>query len=400
MTQLHLNPLGGLAGDMFCAALIDLRPGLFDELRQLLEALDLPPGLELELTDATGGLHGRHFHVRLPSELKQGHHHSHYAHIRALLDEAALPAGVRQRAQAIFKELAVAESRVHGVALEQVTFHEVGNWDSIVDIVSAAFLLERLQVHQCSCEALPRGGGRVHTEHGWLPVPAPATAYLLEGMTMVDDGIGGERVTPTGAAILRSLQLVPNCCQGKLLATGYGFGSRRLEGLHNCLQAQLIEDMAETSYQADSVMEIAFELDDQSPEEMVMGLERIRGLPGVLSLLVVNALGKRGRPTQQVQIIADPDVHHALVEACFRETRTIGLRHRQTSRWILQRRETLVDLEEGRIGVKLSCGPEGWRAKAESRDLDKYQGSTRRQQLARLAEERALAQNKADESGE
>ncbi|MCP4379017.1 MAG: LarC family nickel insertion protein [bacterium] len=399
MTHLHLNPIGGLAGDMFCAALIDLRPELFAELRQLLPALGPPTGLELELTEAPGVLHGRCLRVRLRREPDHGHQHTQYSHIRRLLDGADMPAAVRLRAQAIFRELAEAEARVHGVEVERVTFHEVGNWDSIVDIVAAAFLLQRLQVSSCSCEPLPSGGGRVHTRHGWLPIPAPATAHLLQGMLMIDDGIGGERVTPTGAAILRALRPQPSV-SGRLLTTGYGFGSRRLEAIPNCLQAQLLEIDTGVDYHSDSVLEIAFELDDQSPEDIGIGLERIRRLPGVLSLLLVDATGKQGRPTQQVQILAETTAHRGVVEACFRETRSIGLRYRQTSRWILQRREMSVQLPQGRIGVKLSYGPDGWRAKAESRDLSDFADHAQRQRLARLAEDTALQLNQEHESGE
>jgi uncharacterized protein (TIGR00299 family) protein len=381
---------------MFCAALLDLQPALLGELQRLVQALDPPQGLELALHDAPGGLHGRRFQVQLPAHDDR---HSHYPEIRELLEGADLPSRVRQRAQAIFRELAEAEARVHGVELDRVAFHEVGNWDSIVDIVSAAFLLERLRIRSCSCGPLPRGAGRVYTRHGWLPVPAPATAYLLQGMNLIDDGIEGERVTPTGAAILRSLK-PQSGTGGRLLGSGYGFGSRQLDGVPNCLQAQLLDDEAAAGYRTDRVLEISFELDDQSPEDLAGGLERIRQLPGVLNLLLLNAIGKRGRPTQQVQILAEPEMHDTLVEACFRETRTLGLRHRETRRWTLERRELTVDLPEGQIRVKLNLGPDGWRAKAESRDLSGFNSYRQRERIARLAVEAALQQNQTYESGD
>jgi uncharacterized protein (TIGR00299 family) protein len=393
LRHLHLNPIGGLAGDMFCAALLDLQPELFDDLQRLVQNLDPPPGLELALNDAPGGLHGLCFDVQLPAH---DHRHTHYSEIRELLDAAELPRGVRARAQAIFRELAEAEARVHGVEPDRVTFHEVGNWDSIVDIVSAAFLLENLQVSGCSCGPLPRGSGRVHTRHGWLPVPAPATAHLLQGMNLVDDGIEGERVTPTGAAILRSLH-PQSAGGGRLLGTGYGFGNRRLDGVPNCLQVQLFDDEASAGFRTDRVLEIHFELDDQNPEDLASGVERIRQHPGVLSLLLLNAIGKRGRPTQQVQILAQPEIHDALVEACFRETRTLGLRYRETRRWTLERRELSIDLPEGRIRVKLNLGPDGWRAKAENRDLSNFPTTQQRERIARLAEAAALQQNQTYE---
>ena len=394
MTHLHFNPVGGLAGDMFCAALLDLRPAMLDELHQLLALLQPPPGLAVELTPAPGPLHGRRFEVLLPEVPHQDHHHTHYNEIRTLLDQAGLPVGVRDRAQAIFLKLARAEARVHGTELERVAFHEVGNWDSIVDIVAAAFLLERLQVTSCSCDPLPRGGGRVYTQHGWLPVPAPATAYLLEGLPLWDDGVGGERITPTGAAILRSLQ-PGHMPKGRLIASGYGFGNRELEGIPNCLQAQLLETDKGEGYRPDQVLEIAFELDDQTPEDLAIGLDKLREQPGVLSVLQLEGSSKQGRSTQQIQILTQRSEKQAVIDACFRETRTLGLRYRQTERWTLERRQLQVELPEGPIGVKLSRGPGGWQAKAEDRDLRRFSGHQERRRIARLAEAAALQQNQA-----
>ncbi len=393
--HLHLNPIGGLAGDMFCAALLDLRPELFAQLRPLLLRLQPPPALKIGLGLAAGPLHGRRFLVQLPPDA-QPHSHSHYRVIRERLDQAQLPTAVRQRAQRIFRLLAEAEARVHGVEINQVRFHEVGNWDSLVDILSAAFLLEQLQIDSCSCEPLPRGGGTVMSQHGPLPVPAPATAYLLEGRQLRDDGIGGERVTPTGAAILRSLDPQP-MPSGRLQATGYGFGSKTLEGLPNCLQAQLLDHATASRYQSDSVLELTFELDDQNPEDLAIGLERIRQLPGVLSLLRIDAVGKQGRPTWQIQILAEPDARDEVVDACFRQTRTLGLRQRLGPRWTLPRENRWLEVEGHGLQVKLSRGPDGWQAKAESRDLASAEGQQQRQHLAREAESRALSEIDAEQ---
>jgi len=277
---------------------------------------------------------------------------------------------------------------------DAVAFHEVGNWDSIVDIVSAAFLLERCGVESAGTAPLPLGGGRVTTAHGLLPVPAPATARLLRGLPVVDDGIGGERVTPTGAAILRALEPAPGGVSGTLVASGYGFGGRVLAGVPNCIQVLLLEPgPGMPALQSDRVLELAFEVDDQSPEDLAAGLDRLRAMDGVLSVTTLQAIGKAGRPTLQVRVLGRPERHRDLVEACFRETTTIGLRWRETARWVLARRSAAVSLEGRDLEVKLVRRPDGESAKAEQRSLAEIEGQDRRRRLRGLAEATALQQN-------
>ncbi len=200
--HLYINPHGGLAGDMFCAALLDARPDLLSPLQETLATLSLPSEIQIALDDAEGGLSGKRFIVRLPEKSQATHGHTYYRDIKALLENAPLPDGIKKRAQDIFLQLAEAEAYVHGVETDAVTFHEVGNWDSIIDIISASFLIHQLNITAAHTAPLPLGGGRIMTAHGLLPIPAPATARLLEGLPLVDDNIRGERVTPTGAAIL------------------------------------------------------------------------------------------------------------------------------------------------------------------------------------------------------
>ena len=279
--------------------------------------------------------------------------------------------------------------------MDAVAFHEVGNWDSIVDIVSAAFLLEHCGVRSASTGPLPLGGGRVNTAHGPLPVPAPATARLLQGLAVIDDGVGGERVTPTGAAILRALEPTPGGgMSGVLGATGYGFGGRSLEGVPNCVQVLLLGPQPRMQgAKADRVLELEFEVDDQSPEDLAGALDRLRALEGVLSVTTLQAIGKAGRPTMQVRVLASPEVHQPLVESCFRETTTIGLRWRETARWVLTRRTARVSLADRELELKIVRRPQGESAKVEQRSLAGVEGQARRQKLRGLAEEAALTQN-------
>ena len=197
--DIHLDLVGGLAGDMFVAGLVDLFPNLVPRLEEnlcrggfLLEGVSC----RVERFD-DGTLVGRRFRVERNArdhETKRAEDHAHghvdWRLIRREVDASALDPAVRRRALAIFSLLAEAEARVHGCAVENVLFHEVGAWDSIADIVSAAFLIEESAATNWTVGAIPLGAGRVHTAHGLLPVPAPATALLLEGFPFIDDGVG------------------------------------------------------------------------------------------------------------------------------------------------------------------------------------------------------------------
>ena len=198
----HLDPVGGVAGDMFAAAMLDYHRDWKRDLERAIRDSGLAPGLEVEALEHNDGiLAGHRFQVNEPSR-SESHGHHHWCDIRDRLVVCELDTSVKERAIAIFQLLAEAEAEVHGVAIDQVTFHEVGAWDSIADIVTAAWLIERSGAASWSCSPLPLGRGRIATAHGWLSVPAPATAVLLKGFPVFDDGVTGERITPTGAAVL------------------------------------------------------------------------------------------------------------------------------------------------------------------------------------------------------
>ena len=203
--RIHLDAVGGVAGDMFVAALLDAHPGQADGTLAAIRAAGLPQSVDLRIEphqDHT--LTGTRLDVLLPAE-NGGEEHTPFRDVRARLNEAGLPSGTHDRAQDIFARLAVAEGAVHGVDAEDVTFHEVGAWDSIADIVGAAHLIEQSGDARWSVSSLPMGSGKVKSAHGNLPLPAPAVVELLKGYTLHDDGLKGERVTPTGAAILAHL---------------------------------------------------------------------------------------------------------------------------------------------------------------------------------------------------
>jgi uncharacterized protein (TIGR00299 family) protein len=297
---------------------------------------------------------------------------------------------VKAHAIGIFAGLAEAEGRVHGIDAEQVAFHEVGAADSIADIVAAAWLIDAIGPATWSISPIPLGSGMIQTAHGRLPVPAPATALLLQGLPMADDGIAGERVTPTGAAILRHLGCGVRPSGLRMGATGIGFGFRTLPGLSNCLRV-LVFDRDETpaGIPHRNLLVVTFEVDDQSPEDLATGLERLRSLPEVHDVLTMPATGKKGRLTMHVQVLASVDAEEKVVAACFTQTTTIGLRTQLVSARALPRQIVSVRTPDGQIRVKRVDRPGGATAKAELDDLAPIETHAARARLRRAAEDAA-----------
>ena len=262
---------------------------------------------------------------------------------------------------------------MHGIAVADVTFHEVGAWDSIADVVCAAWLIDSLEPASWSCAPLPLGGGQVRTAHGMLPVPAPATALLLRGFPSRHDGVEGERVTPTGAAILRHLEPAFDLAglEGRIARTGHGFGSRRLPGMSNVLRALVLDPIRkEGAWREETVGICSFEVDDQTAEDLAVGLDRLRATDGVLDVVQSPAFGKKGRMVASVRVLARPAARERVIERCFAETATLGVRWQAVRRAALEREEAAIDVGGDSIRIKRTHRPEGEvTIKAEMDDL-------------------------------
>ena len=369
--HLHLDPVGGIAGDMFAAALLDAFPALEADLRAALEASGLGAYASVARVDHDDGIMcGSRFAVEPRPEAET--HAREATEIGRIVDESGLEEEVRARAAAIFSLLAEAESRVHGVPVDAVRFHEVGGWDSIADVVSAAWLIEALGASGWSSAPLPLGRGRVDAAHGTLPVPAPATVLLLEGMPVHDDGRSGERVTPTGAAILRHLSpsFAPLPGPLRLVRSGSGFGTRELEGMSNVLRLLAFEPLASGDTTSDRVTVCGFEVDDQSPEDLAVALDRLRALDGVLDVVQAPVFGKKGRLGTQVQVLAHPEARARLIDEVFAQTTTLGVRWHEVKRAVLTRDEIEVDGDGVTVRVKRARRPgRGFTVKAEMDDI-------------------------------
>jgi pyridinium-3,5-bisthiocarboxylic acid mononucleotide nickel chelatase len=382
-----LDPVGGVSGDMFIAAILDAWPSLTEPVFAALHDGGLPATAQISLVERhSSGLAGRGFVFEGHSSAPTGA----YADMRRRLTEAPLSAPVRARALAILRLLAEAEAAVHRVAIDDVHFHELADWDTQADIVAAAAAIDCLERARWHCRPLPLGAGTVRTAHGLLPLPAPAAAQLLAGFAFrADDGVPGERVTPTGAAILRHLapRFDVGESPGKLIATGIGAGSRQLPGIPNVLR--VLGFTGEQS--ADDVLVIEFDIDDQSPEELATGLERLRLVPGVRDVATFHGIGKKARWLQAVRVMADPTRRDAVVTAVFEETATLGVRLRREERAVLARHSVVVVDDGGSVRVKVAERPGRRTAKPEADDIAAHgQGAEGRARLRRAAIDRAL----------
>jgi len=389
--HLQLDVLGGIAGDMFIAALLDARPDLVDGMCAAVRDAGLPRSARLELVPCRDGvLAGSRLLVEPPAD-DDRHHHTAHRDIVAQLRASALEPAVRDRALRVFALLAAAEASVHGIEVDDVEFHEVGAWDSIADIVGAAWLLEKLAVTSWSHGPLPVGSGRVRTAHGPLPVPAPATARLLQGFTIVDDGIPGERITPTGAAILRHLRHElgePRLHEARvLLGTGCGFGTRTLPGISNVLRVLLCAQ-ASVGALDERIGLLEFEIDDQTPEDLAAGLDVLRAHPAVLDALQAPALGKKGRMVTQVRLLCRPEALDDVATQCFVETTTLGVRKSTVTRVTLPRELQPVEVGDRSVRVKVARRPDGRvTRKADSDDVAGPGGHSAREARRQAAEQ-------------
>jgi hypothetical protein len=273
-----------------------------------------------------------------------------------LLGRARLDAGVRARALEIFEALGRAEARVHGMALDKVHFHEVGAVDAIVDISGAAIGLARLGISRVTASPVALGSGTVDTQHGRLPLPAPATLELLRGVPTVPAHVEWETVTPTGAAILRctvdEFRSMPAMTVEKI---GHGAGDDRSGPMPNVLRAVLGRA---GGFASDRVVELQTHLDDLVPEHFDYLMERLFEV-GALDVSIQHLQMKKNRPGFLVRVLGRPADRLALVGVLFAESTAIGVRAGEVDRLILERETRRVSTPFGRIGVKVVRDGEG-----------------------------------------
>ena len=276
-----------------------------------------------------------------------------YRDIIALLHGAALPEQVRRQSLAVFGRLAEAEAALHGCAPEQVHFHELGACDTIADIVGCCIALQRLGIEEMHCSALNLGSGTVQTEHGLLPVPAPATAALLKGVPVYSSGIPHELVTPTGAALVATLAKsfgpIPPL---HIEAVGYGAGSKDLSAVPNVLRVILGETTGAESSPERLVM-LEANVDDMNPQICGFFAERAFTL-GALDVFFSPVQMKKNRPGVLLSVLCRPEQRDTVTDLFFKETTTLGVRGHEVFRRALEREWMPVATPYGEVRVKVS----------------------------------------------
>ncbi|MCI9186666.1 MAG: nickel pincer cofactor biosynthesis protein LarC [Oscillospiraceae bacterium] len=397
MKTLYLDCGMGAAGDMLAAALLELLPDPGAFVAEL-NALGFP-GVHIRTEPAVKcGITGTHFAVTVHGQEEghgQHHHHHHHEHEHQHAHEhhhsglheiehivqghLALPERVKRDVLAVYRQLAEAESHAHGIPVSDIHFHEVGTMDAIADITAVCLLMDRLAPGKVIASPVHTGSGQVRCAHGILPVPAPATAYLLRDVPIYGGTVQGELCTPTGAALLKHfVTRFGDMPVMRVSAIGYGCGKKDFEAA-NCVRALL----GETENAAGSVLNLSCNLDDMTAEAVSFAMERLFDA-GALEVYTLSAGMKKSRSGLLLRVICRPQDRETIVQTIFRHTSTIGIRESVNRRYVLEREIQTVDTAYGPVRKKISQGFGVTRTKYEYEDL------------ARIAREQNLSLKEAE----
>lgn len=362
MKTLYLECAMGAAGDMLMGALYELCPEKDKFLRDMNA---LHPGVAVAAERVTRqGIAGTHMRVLIHGQEEgHGHHHGHHHHhehhsladIEALIDGFALPEAVRGAAKRTYGLIAKAESEAHGVDVGEVHFHEVGALDAVADVTGVCYLMHLLEPEAVCASAVTVGSGTVHTAHGLLPVPAPATARLLTGVPIATGDIAAELCTPTGAALLRTFAAsfgpLPD---GVVLGCGFGCGTRDFPRA-NCVRAFLLDTAGTASGPNDLVTELKANIDDMTGEELGFAMERLLEM-GALDVSYMPVQMKKNRPGVVLTCLCRPAEADRLAAEMLRHTSTFGVRRTDCSRYAMEASTEPVETVYGCIPRKTAAG--------------------------------------------
>ena len=395
MRILYLDCSMGAAGDMLAAALLELLPEPAQFVGRL-NALGIPDVTYACEPSVKCGITGTHLTVRVRGEAegeeprrkkKKGHgrhhdghhhdeHHQHHAHtglteIEGIVSGLDVPEQVRADILAVYRLIAEAEGTVHGRPADQIHFHEVGTMDAVADVTAVCLLMHELHPDRVLASPVHVGYGQVECAHGTLPVPAPATTLLLQGVPIYGGSIQGELCTPTGAALLRHfVSAFGEMPVLRLQAAGYGMGTKDFPAA-NCLRALLGEDgcAAEApAGPADQVLELACNLDDMTAEEIGSAMDCLLAA-GALDVFTVPIGMKKSRPGTMLTVLCREEDRAEMLSLLFRHTETLGVREAVRIRHVLDRREETLQTSFGAVRRKVSSGYGCERSKYEYEDL-------------------------------
>lgn len=412
MKTLYLECNMGAAGDMLTAALLELHPdpqGFVERMNRLglpgvvfaaqpavkcgitgtqvsvtvggeeEESHDVPLHSHVHETTqdeahpghAHDHVHGHDHEHTHDHEHSHGHEHGHGHHhhagmgdIRHILSHLDIPQPVRQDAEAVYQLIAQAESHAHGRPVEEIHFHEVGTLDAVTDVVAVCWLLHDLAPEQIVASPVHVGCGQVRCAHGILPVPAPATAYILQGVPTYGGSVQGELCTPTGAALLKHfVQRFGPSPVMRVEKTGYGMGKKDFEAA-NCVRAML----GQTQEESTTIAQLACNLDDMTPEALGFAQERLWEA-GALDVTTAPIGMKKNRPGVQLTCLCRLEDREKLVSVLFAHTTTLGVRESLCTRYTLARSQRTVETEHGPVRVKEARGWGVTREKPEYEDV-------------------------------
>ena len=389
MKTLYLDCGMGAAGDMLTAALLELLPDP-DAFVARLNGLGLPGVTYVREEAVRCGIRGTHVSVLVDGAEEDEHHHDDHHHhhdheehhhhhhgihdVEHVVSHLGVSDKVKADILAVYGLIAEAESHVHNVPVEEIHFHEVGTLDAIADVTAVCLLMEELAPDQVLASAVHVGSGQVRCAHGILPVPAPATAYLLREVPIYGGEIRGELCTPTGAALLRHfVTQFGSMPTMRTRAIGYGMGKKDFPAA-NCVRAML----GETEERGGTVTVLSCNVDDMTAEDIGFAMERLFA-GGALEVYTVPVGMKKSRPGTLIRVICRPEDEETMASLLFRHTTTLGMRIAETRRRAMERRVETVETPFGSVRVKTSAGCGVQRRKAEYDDL------------ARIARERDMS---------
>jgi uncharacterized protein (TIGR00299 family) protein len=396
---LNFDSVGGASGDMVLACLLDLGADPRKIEKNLKKVVKDKFSIEAKWI-RQNGFKGVRVAVKVDHHDEHGHHHRGLADIEKLINKSGLSSVVKDRAISVFRRLAEAEAKVHGVSVQKIHFHEVGALDSIIDIIGSCIALEQLGVEKIAIGPLPLGGGTIKCAHGILPSPAPATVELLRGFPVEQTNEKFELVTPTGAALLTTWKNINHVPVGAvLLRSGIGFGHHELQERPNLLRGMILDcgnfnvvdgvaDPAPASTRPatvypgqdrrvaplsrpNSCLVLECNLDDMSPQ-LIGNLSEKLLARGALDVFITPVQMKKNRPGVLVTVLCFPDNREKILDIIFRESTTFGVREHTVRRMVLPRRFETVKTRYGKVRVKIgSWGGKDTTAAPEYEDCRK-----------------------------
>ena len=392
MKTLYFECTMGAAGDMLMAALLELHDNPKDFLNRL-NSIGIPhvvvsaePSVKCGITgthvkveingqeedaDSTNHEHHEHAHDHHHEhdhehDGNDHHHHNGYHDIEHLIGHLNVSDTVKKNTLEVYRLIAEAESHVHGVPVHKIHFHEVGEMDAVADIAGVCMLIEELAPDIILASPVNTGSGHVRCAHGILPVPAPATAFILQNVPIYNDQTTGELCTPTGAALLK--YFVKDFCKMPVMTVakpGYGMGKKDFEKV-NCVRA-FIGNTAGTS---EEITELVCNLDDMTPEAVAYAQQFLLD-EGALDVWTVPIGMKKGRPALSFSCLCSNETKDKMVSLIFKHTSTLGIRENTGRRYTLQREQTELETKYGTVRIKTAYGFGVKKSKPEYEDIAK-----------------------------